>query len=54
METLADKMDVTELNGIILNIMPNSWFKQVYVQGFDCESISLKNAVNMFEHMEIE
>ena len=34
--------------------MPNRWSKQAYVQGFDYESISLKKAVNMFEHMEIE
>ena len=34
--------------------MPNRWSKQAYVQGFDCESIQLKNAVNIFEHMEIE
>ena len=50
--TLADKIDVTEFNEIILNRTPNSWSKQAYVQGFDCESI-LKKAVNMFEHIEI-
>ena len=33
--------------------MPNSWSKQAYVQGFYCESITFKKAVNMFEHMEI-
>ena len=49
--TLADKIDVTELNEIILNIMPNSWSKQAYVQGFDCESISFKKSVNMFERI---
>ena len=32
--TLADKIDVTELNEIILNGMPNIWYKQSYVQGF--------------------
>ena len=31
--TLADKMDVTELNEVFFNSMPNSWSKQVYVQG---------------------
>ena len=40
--TLSDKIGVTELNGILLNIMPNSWCKQADVQGFECESISLK------------
>ena len=33
--------------------MPNIWSKQAYVQGFGCEYISLKKAVNMFEQMEI-
>ena len=32
--TMADKMGVTELNEILLNIMPNSCSKQAYVQGF--------------------
>ena len=30
-ETLSDKIHVTELNEIILNIIPNSWSKQAYV-----------------------
>ena len=51
--TLTDKIGVTKLNEILLNIMPNSWSKQAYVQGFDFESITFKKAVNMFEHMEI-
>ena len=51
--TLSDKFDVTELNDIIVNSMTNIWSKQAYVQAFDCESISLKKAVNMFEQMEI-
>ena len=51
--TLDDKIDVTELNEIFLNIVPNSWSKQAYVQGFGCESISFKKAVNMFERIEI-
>ena len=33
--------------------MPNKWSKQAYVQGFDCEYISFKKAVNMFEQMDI-
>ena len=51
--TLNYKIGVTELNEIFINIMPNSWSRQAYVQGFDCEFITLKKAVNMFEHMEI-
>ena len=51
--TLADKIDVTELNNFILNSMHNIWSKQAYFQGFDCKSILFKNDVNMFEHMEI-
>ena len=37
--TISDKIGVTELNGLPLNSMPNSWSKKAYVQGFDCESI---------------
>ena len=37
--TMADKIGMAELNEIILNSMPNSWSKQEYVQGFDCEYI---------------
>ena len=33
--------------------MPNIWSRQAYVQGFYCESITFKKAVNMFERMEI-
>ena len=51
--TLADKIDVTELNAVVLNIMPNSWSKEAYVQGFDWKSISFKKVVNMFERREI-
>ena len=46
--TLADKIGVTESNENILNIVPNSWSKQVCVQGFDCKYISFKKAINMF------
>ena len=51
--TVANKMDISESNEIILNIMSNRWYKQAYVQGFDWKSISLKKAVNMFERMDI-
>ena len=37
--TMADKTDVTELNEILLNSIPNSWSEQAYIQGFDCETI---------------
>ena len=33
--------------------MPNSCSKQTYVEGFDCEYITFKKSVNMFERMEI-
>ena len=52
-ETLNDDIRETELNEIFLNSMPNGWYKQAYVQGFDCESITFKKALNMFERMEI-
>ena len=50
---LTDKIGVTKLNEILLNSIPNSWSKQAYVQGFYCESITFKKAVNMFDCMEI-
>ena len=33
--------------------MPNRWYKQAYVQGFDSDAILFKKAVNMFQLMEI-
>ena len=51
--TIYDKIGVTELNEIILNSMPNSWYKKSYVQGFDCTSILFKKALNMFGRMDI-
>ena len=32
--------------------MPNIWIKQAHVQVFDCDYITFKKAVNMFEHTE--
>ena len=46
-------MGVTELNTTLLNSITNIWYIQAYVHGFDCKTISFKNSVNMFEHMEI-
>ena len=51
--TLTDEISVTKLDEILLNSMPNSWSRHVYVQGFDCESVTFKKYFNMFEHMEI-
>ena len=50
---LTDKIRVTELNEIFLNSIPNIWSKQSYVKGFDCEPITFKKSVNIFERMEI-
>ena len=47
--TLNDKTGVTELKEILLNSMTNRWYRQAYVQGFDCKSITFKKSVNMFE-----
>ena len=33
--------------------MSNIWYKQSYVQGFDCEHILFQKALSVFEHMEI-
>ena len=51
--TLSVKICVTELREILLNSMPTSWSKQEYLKGFDGESISFQEAVNMFDQMEI-
>ena len=50
---MTDNIGVTEINKILLNIISNIWSKHVYVQGFDCESITLENSVNIFKRMEI-
>ena len=52
-ENLSDKIGVTELNEILLSSISNIWYKQAYVQGFDCGSISYKKVLNMVERMEI-
>ena len=52
-ENIRDKICVMELNENLLNSMTNSWNKQAYVQIFDCESITFKAAVNIFECMKI-
>ena len=41
-EKLNDKIVLMELNENLLNSMPNICSKHAYVQGFDCESITLK------------
>ena len=44
----SEKNCVTELNEKNLNSMPNIWIKRSNVQVFDCGSITVKEAVNMF------
>ena len=41
------------MNEILVHSFFNSWYKQAYVQGFDCKSISFKKDANMFDHMVI-
>ena len=48
----SDNIGETDIDKILLNSIPNGWIKQVYVQGFYCETIT-KN-VNMFERMKTE
>ena len=52
-ETLNKRIRVTEINELLLKSMPTSWSIQDFVQGFDCEYITFKKAVNIFECMEI-
>ena len=49
---ISEKICVTEIN-YFLNSMPNSCINQAYVQGSGCEYITIKEAVNVFEQMEI-
>ena len=49
--TFNDKIGVAELEKILLNSMLNIWSRQAYAQGFDCESITFKKYINMFERM---
>ena len=49
----GQKVAVVASHGIILYSMPNSWSKHAYAQGFDCEFIYFKKAVNIFERTEI-
>ena len=51
-ENISDKTCVTEINENLLNSMPYIWNKQEYLQGFDCDHITLKSAINMFERMK--
>ena len=36
------------MDEILLNSIATSWYKQAYVQGFDCEYILFNKSVNMF------
>ena len=48
-ENPIEKIGKTELNKIILNSIPNVWGRQVYMQGFYCETINFEISVIMFE-----
>ena len=38
--TLSERNGMTKFNENFLNSVSNSWIKQAYVQGFDCEFIT--------------
>ena len=42
-----------ELNDILKNNTPNGWDKQYFMEGFDFETATFNNSINMFECMEI-
>lgn len=50
--TLSENFGVTELNEFLSSVT-NIWIKQAYLQVFDCESITFRKLVNIFERMEI-
>ena len=52
-EIMSSKIEVIELNDILINGMRNIWIKQAYLQGFDCKYINFNKSVNMFERMKI-
>ena len=52
-EIMSSKIEVIELNEILINGMRNIWIKQAYLQGFDCKYINFNKSVNMFERMKI-
>ena len=49
----GEKIFDMEINEILLNIISNGQIKQLYVQCFDFETITFKQYVNIFEHMQI-
>ena len=51
--TLTDEIGVIELNAIPFNSTPTRFSKQAHVKRFDCDSITLKISVNMFQRMDI-
>ena len=50
---ISDCFDVTELNKKKLNSTSNICINQACIQRFDCEYITFKADINMFERMEI-
>ena len=49
----GDKLRETELNVIILHSILNGCTRQDCGQIFDFEVVTLKKAINMFDHMEV-
>ena len=47
------KMTPEELNGVLLNSVPNARSKQIYLQGWDFEIKTYKETCAMFNQMEI-
>ena len=45
------KIEETELNKNSLDIIINGWSMQAYVQVFDSEVVSFKEAIDSFERM---
>ena len=49
----SKKLDPKELNEILLQAVPKSWAKNVYIQGWDFGGRFYKETCKMFERMEI-
>ena len=50
----SNKMEMEELNEILLHEVPNGWSKQSYLQGWDFELNTYRETCSIFDHMEVD
>ena len=49
----SKKMEMEELNEILIHAVPNGWAKQSYLQGWDFELKTYRETCTMFKRMEV-